>query len=126
MAHELDITNGIASFATAREHAWHRLGQVLPGGMTAQQALDAAHLSGWNVRKLPLLITGEDETVDDAIEVPDKYATVRTNPITGKVEYLGVVGTDFTPIQNEAHADLMNALVDESGAHFETAGALRQ
>lgn len=26
MAHEIDVTDGIASFATAREDAWHRLG----------------------------------------------------------------------------------------------------
>ena len=28
MAHELDITNGVASFA-ARTDAWHRLGQTV-------------------------------------------------------------------------------------------------
>src|SRR5690606_19715075 len=31
----------------------------------------------------------------------------------------------YTVIQNEEHAGLLNALVDESGAHFETAGALQ-
>jgi hypothetical protein len=34
---------------------------------------------------------------------------------------LGVVGRGYTPIQNEEHADLL----DESGAHFETAGSIK-
>lgn len=46
MAHELDITDGTASFASAKQDAWHRLGTVLEDVMTAQEALDAAHLSG--------------------------------------------------------------------------------
>lgn len=123
MAHQIDITDGIASFASAREHAWHRLGQVLPGKMTAEEALAEAHLAGWNVRKRPLWIPSEEDETQ-LVPIPDKYATVRTNPITGSVDYLGVVGTDFTPIQNEEHAELFNALTDEGGAVFETAGAL--
>jgi hypothetical protein len=50
MAHELDITNGVASFAS-RTDAWHRLGQCIGHSMTAEEALTAAHLAGWNVRK---------------------------------------------------------------------------
>ena len=44
MAHELDITGGIASFANARSDHWHRLGQSVGHTMTAREALDAAHL----------------------------------------------------------------------------------
>jgi phage/plasmid-like protein (TIGR03299 family) len=36
-----------------------------------------------------------------------------------------VVGASYVPIQNEEHCDLLDALVDESGAHFETAGSLK-
>lgn len=131
MAHELDMTNGVASFASAREDAWHRLGQVVDSAMDAETALREAQLANWNVRKMPLVIPqepvlGDDGvTTPDPIEIPNKFATVRTNPVTGATDYLGVVGTSYTPIQNEEHADLLNALVDESGAHFETAGALR-
>ena len=56
MAHELDSTNGVVSFANSRTDAWHRLGQSVGHAMTAREALDAAHLSGWNVRKMPLQI----------------------------------------------------------------------
>jgi phage/plasmid-like protein (TIGR03299 family) len=132
MAHRLDINEGIASFADSRSDAWHRLGQSVGHAMTAREALDAAHLSGWNVRKMPLQVPLEpvlDDTgvtTPDPLAVPDFYATVRTNPITGRLDVLGVVGTKYMPVQNEASCELLDALVDQSGAaHFETAGALR-
>lgn len=130
MGHELDITNGVASVASARLDMWHRLGTVLPDLMTAEQALDAAHLARWNVRKKDLWIAGDPVLTADgvsegrAIKVDGKFATVRTNPINGQENVLGVVGDQYTVIQNEEHAELLNTLVQESGAHFETAGAL--
>ncbi|HEX2810520.1 MAG TPA: hypothetical protein VHN80_30525, partial [Kineosporiaceae bacterium] len=36
------------------------------------------------------------------VDAPDKAMTVRTNPVTGSTDYLGVVGRDYTPVQNEA------------------------
>ena len=132
MAHELDITDGKASFANSRNDAWHRLGQSVGHTMTAREALDAAHLAGWNVRKMPLqvpqapVIDDNGVTTPAPLAVPDFYATVRTNPINGRLDVLGVVGTKYEPVQNEASCNLLDALVDESGgAHFETAGALR-
>lgn len=49
----------------------------------------------------------------------------RTNPVTGTSERLGVVGKDFTIMQNEEQVDFLRALLDQSGAFIETAGALR-
>lgn len=121
MAHELDTTNGHVSFANSRSDAWHRLGQSVGHTMTARQALDAAHLAGWNVRKMALQVPQQPAP----LAVPDFFATVRTNPITGATDVLGVVGSKYQPVQNEDSCDLLDALVDESGAHFETAGALR-
>ncbi len=132
MAHELDTTDGRVSFANSRCDAWHRLGQSVGHAMTAREALQAAHLAGWNVRKMPLQVP-QAPVLDDAgvttptpLAVPDFYATVRTNPINGRLDVLGVVGSKYEPVQNEASCDLLDALVDQSGgAHFETAGALR-
>src|SRR5664279_2944989 len=127
MAHMLEEwAEGSASFVAARQHAWHRLGEVLPAGFTAAQAMSHARLGGWNVRKQPLQTTpilGTDGVA--VLDVPEQFATIRTNPVTGRPDVLGVVGSGYTPIQNEQHADLLDALVDESGAHFETAGSLR-
>jgi hypothetical protein len=52
------------------------------------------------------------------------FATVRDNPIVaGQIDYLGVVGTKYEPVQNESSCAVLDAITDESGAHFETAGA---
>lgn len=120
MAHNLDIANGIASFADARSDAWHQLGQQVGHAMTAEEAMRLGMLGGWNLRKAPLFAYAGDER----IVVPAKYAVLRDNPAEDRADVLGVVGEPYKIIQNEAHADLLNALVDESGAHFETAGAI--
>ncbi len=122
MAHQLDSTNGVVSFADSRNDAWHQLGQQVGHLMTAEEVLAEAHLANWNVRKHPLFTAGDD---GEPIRIEDRMATVRTNPVTGATDYLGVVGHGYTVIQNEESTDFLNALVDESGAHFETAGALR-
>jgi phage/plasmid-like protein (TIGR03299 family) len=132
MAHELDITDGVASFANSRSDAWHRLGTSIGHAMTAREALEAARLANWNVRKMPLVIpqvpviTPNGVTTPPPVPVPDMFATVRDNPVVaGQVDYLGVVGTKYEPVQNEASCAVLDALTDESGAHFETAGALK-
>lgn len=132
MAHELDSTNNVVSFANSRPDAWHRLGQSVNHTMTAREALEAAHLAGWNVRKMPLqvalepVVTADGVSTPAPLSVPDHYATVRDNPIVpGRIDVLGVVGSKYEPLQNEASCDLLNALTDQGGAVFETAGALR-
>lgn len=126
MAHQLETwADGSASFASARLHAWHRLGTVLPDRFDAAQAMNHAKLGGWRVRKEALQTTVLTADGVSTLDVPEQFATVRTNPVTGRPDVLGVVGRGYTPIQNEEHAALLDALVDESGAHFETAGSLR-
>src|SRR6266568_1794524 len=126
MAHMLEEhADGTVSFASAREDAWHHLGTVTNNAMTAEEAMSTAFLSGWNVRKLGLTATEITETGVTSLELPDQFATVRTSPKSGRTEYLGVVGAQYEPVQNEQHCELLNTLVDESGAHFETAGSLR-
>jgi phage/plasmid-like protein (TIGR03299 family) len=126
MAHELEtLANGQTAFASARLSAWHRLGTVTDACMTAQEVMTKAWLGGWEVRKIALQgmeITSAGVT---KVDCPDKFMTVRTNPVTGATEYLGIVGEDYTTVQNEQVAEVLNLLVDESGAHFETAGSMR-
>ena len=128
MAHDLETWSGgrSASFVSARQHAWHRLGTVLPAEFNAAEAMRHAKLGGWNVRTQALQTTpmlSADGV--DVLPVADHFATVRTNPVTGRPDVLGVVGRGYTPIQNEEHAELLDTLVDESGAHFETAGSVK-
>ena len=126
MAHEIEtFDDGTAAFFTARTDAWHRLGVTTTDCLTAEQVMTTAKLGGWNVHTVPLTAP---EITDDGVttlDVPDHFATVRTHPMTGAPDVLGVVGAGYTVVQNEEHAELLNLLVDEAGAHFETAGSLR-
>ncbi|QAY16206.1 hypothetical protein SEA_SONALI_94 [Arthrobacter phage Sonali] len=124
MADLIETYGDKAAFVSAREHAWHKLGTVTDDAMTAEDAMEKAHLAGWKVRTEPMMVHLPDGRV---LQTGNAYGVVRDNPfIDGQVDYLGPVGGSYTPIQNEEHAELLNALVDESGAHFETAGSLRE
>lgn len=121
--HAIETNGDKAAFFSARETPWHRLGTVTEDCLTAEDALRTAHLD-WTVEKHPLqapVITEDGVTM---VDVPGKFATIRQNPFTGQHEALGVVGNQYQVVQNADNADFLNALVDESGAHFETAGSL--
>lgn len=56
MPHQIEqFSDGSAAFASARMHAWHRLGTVAPEPMTVDQAMELAKLGEWNVRTEPLM-----------------------------------------------------------------------
>lgn len=117
MSHNIKQEGDTAFAAYARKPAWHLLGEVTEDAMTASEVLSLAHLADWDVRKEPI-------TTESGLIVPDKYATVMTDPVTGDHRALGVVGEQYIPIQNEEHVAFLDAFVDQSGAHFETGGAL--
>jgi len=126
MSHEIEtFADRTAAFVSAREDAWHRLGVVTRDCLTAEQVMTTARLGGWNVRTVPLSATDLTDDGVTTLAVSDHYATVRTHPVTGRPDVLGVVGSGYTVVQNEEHCDLLNLLVGEAGAHFETAGSLR-
>lgn len=113
------------AFASSNADAWHRLGTDARGAMTAQQALDLAYLANWNVRKAPVFANVGSDDSPIYVPIPEKFGVVRDNPFRpGEIDGLGVVGRYYEAVQNEDQADLLNTLVDKSGAHFETAGAL--
>jgi phage/plasmid-like protein (TIGR03299 family) len=118
--------NGSVAFAEGTENgrvnAWHHLGSAIQGAMTAEQALEMGFLARWDVRKQPVFWqngTGEQEVITD------RFLTVWTDPTDGTIRPLDVVGRNYTPIQNEALAPFLNALTDESGAMFQTAGSVK-
>lgn len=125
MPHELDRTDGVTSFVTARQSAWHGLGTVFSTVLTAEEALREAHLDGWDVRKLPVTASEVTEDGVEILDVPRFQAVARTNPINRKTEILGAVGDGYQHVQNEEQVEFLQTLVDESGAFIETAGALR-
>ena len=121
--HSLDITNGTASFVSARTAAWHQLGVTLPSEFTAEEAMKFGRLGGWNVRKTPLMASVEE--TGELLAVPDRFAVVRDNPVEPRQDVLGIVGNRYEILQNEELTGLLDTLVDESGAHFDTAGAIK-
>lgn len=123
MSHELDINAGVTSFVSAREDAWHALGTTLPDAFDAESALHYGHLKDWNLRKAPLLA---QDTSTTSIQVPDTFAVLRDNPvIKDQVDVLGTVGKKYAILQNEELVGLLDTIIDESGANFETAGAVK-
>lgn len=121
--HNIETSGSKAAFVAAHQSAWHQLGETLDHAFTAEEAMEHGHLGGWNVRKLPLFtsVPGEKR----ALEVPGRFAVVRDNPFTkGQIDVLADMGAVFHPIQNEEHTEFLNTLVDESGAHFDTAGSI--
>jgi len=103
--------------------AWDVLGTRLAGVTGSMDAMKESELAGWNVRKVGMTLTDMTEAGVTSLDVPDRYATVRTNPATGATEYLGVVGGHYQPIQNEEHAGLLDAVVDTGDAEWVAAGA---
>jgi phage/plasmid-like protein (TIGR03299 family) len=113
---------------TDRVDAFHRLGTRIPEGMTVAEAMEHAHMTGWNVRKTPLMarVPGGAANGYETVELPvaEKFVVVRDNPFTGKVQPLGVVGRKWTPFQNEASTGLLQGIVDEAEAGLTTVGVL--
>lgn len=125
MSHEIETYGDQAAAVFAREDAWHRLGTTLEDAFTAEQAMTVAHLGGWNVHKTPITTAVVTDDGVTTLEIPNQFATVRTNPFTHLPEALGgVVGKIWTPVQNEEHCEVLNTLADDNGAIFDTAGSL--
>jgi phage/plasmid-like protein (TIGR03299 family) len=102
----------------SRETPWHQLGTVTDRKLTAAEALVAAELD-WNVTLEPLHVWHGDGRVS---HVPNHMGTVRSSDNS----VLGVVGTGYQPIQNEAMLTWAEALVDSGDARFVSAGSLRE
>ena len=111
MAHNIEISEGVASFAEngKKNKAWHGLGQVFDRPMTVKEALEASH-ADYRVELADVFFLTPD-IVKAAAERPDgsipcdvildaivkgKRATVRTD----KNKPLGIVGEGYGIVQN--------------------------
>jgi len=134
MVHALEqFTDGTTAFFSNREPAWHKLGTVTDGALTAEEALKTAYLD-WEVKKsenpVQVLVPdvngnfSDENGKNNLITTNDKFMTYRYHPKTNIAEALGVVGSRYTPVQNLEAFSFLNGIVDESGAVFETAGSI--
>jgi len=102
-------------FASFREPAWHRLGNVFTEEVTEyQRMLVLSGLADWNVRQVPMF-------TESGIEIPGQYAILAD--INGETRVLGVTGERYEIISNESAFAFLQSLAD--GARWETAGALK-
>ena len=119
MAHELETQNGVASFASFREPAWHNLGTVFDTEKNTKEMLVAANLNNWNVRL-------EDLEIPASLVSDKSYQyVVRTNPTDKtQTDVLGIVGERYVPLQNEDLFSFGDNILD-GGGRWETAGSIR-
>jgi phage/plasmid-like protein (TIGR03299 family) len=121
VAHEIDFSKGYAAmFAHARVPVWHQKetgAKILQFHPTVELALTEAGLD-FTVAKVPTQRVLPDGTVrDNALA----FSTVRTD--TGAE--LGMVGRDYTPLQNVDALSIFQPLIQSGHCVIETAGALR-
>jgi phage/plasmid-like protein (TIGR03299 family) len=127
MSHNLASINGqTALFFNQQNHngngkiengvwkPWHNLGTAVDGALTWQDAMQKAGLN-WSVskRQLSALVQGNYSPVD-------AWGIFRDDNDT----FLGAVGDKYTTIQNQDAFDFVDTLLETSGAHYDTAGAL--
>lgn len=114
MSHELSHDR---SMFFVGEKPWHGLGvEYEKPPATMGDAIVAADLD-WKVEKRPLWIRGSS---GKPIQVKDSEAVVRCSD-----DYtLGIVGNDYTPLQNRVVFDFMNPFLEKGLAVPETGGHL--
>lgn len=111
----LDNTTGRVALMTAGKAPWHKL------GVNVESAVNSAHAmrlsaTDWTVSKRPVQYqhNGESRTM------PDSYVIVRDDTGAG----LSTVGKVFKPYQNVDCFATVDAVLQEYGAKYETAGSL--
>jgi len=118
MGHQLKEINGQVPFMNANTDvpAWHGLGQTVKEAQTADKAIELAGLD-FDVEKTAAYMKIGDEEV----MVPRKYVTYRQDT---KVPF-GVVGEQYTILQNRDAFGFFDSIVGSDMAIYETAGALK-
>ena len=105
MAHNID------NMAYVGEVPWHGLGVKVNSVMTAEEAIKAGRLD-WRVNK-------KDVFLQDGQKIEGKFATVREDNIP-----LGIVGPNYTVLNNSDAFSFMDALITEKTAVYHTVGSL--
>lgn len=113
MAHELEMINGMASFVSVREPAWHGLGVIVEEDMTAEQVLKLGKLD-YKIELSEVIVKGN--------AVNDHYAITRND--RDDIVF-GFVKDRYTPIQNEDAFIFFDEFLDRTDAVYQTAGVLK-
>jgi len=114
MSHGLEIINGEAQMFYRGQAPWHKIGRFIEKEqvLTSEDAIVAAGLD-WEVNTQPLYLA-------DGTKAPSN-AVVRSD----KNEILGVVGKNYTPLQNKKAFSFFDPFIQSGQASYETAGSLK-
>lgn len=120
MAHNINFNQQTSkhSFFSVNEKPWHGLGQIVTEYPTSKQALEYAGLNFIVEKRALFTLDKTNDTTD--LKVPEYVATVRTDT----QDVLGVVGKQYEVVQNEDAFAFFDAIVQDEGILYETAGAL--
>jgi len=113
MSHELTTREdgSVEMFSGRNITPWHKLGQIVAGMLTAQEAIKAAKLD-WKVELRPVHVDGN--LVDESFGVK----RLDNNKV------LGIVGARYEPIQNEDSFSFFDEVIEQGQAYYDTAGSL--
>lgn len=111
-----------------RKTAWQSVGSWIQtpehDGLTASDIITQAGLD-WTVAKTELTTTVLGADGVHTMPLEDKVAVTRMDKDYRPIDILGVVGKDYSPVQNGDMVALLDGIVDGAGASFEAAGAYR-
>lgn len=95
---------------------WHRIGTVVDGLLTAEEALTLGGLD-WTVSKRPVSVPDSEGTL---VGVPGQHALMRDTDD----QFYGFCTDEYQIYQNAECFDFMDTLVDSGEAKYDTAGSL--
>jgi phage/plasmid-like protein (TIGR03299 family) len=110
MAHGFEDNN---SFFSVKKRPWHKFGTVVEEAPSIEEGIKLAGLN-WNVEL-------DDLYTPDNIKVPSKAAYRMLND---KKHILGVVGSNYRPLQNVEAFDWFQPYLESGLVSLETAGCL--
>jgi phage/plasmid-like protein (TIGR03299 family) len=127
MAHELSFKNNQAELLLADTGAWHRLGQIVQGAFSASDAIQ--QVIPWTALDLALYAHAPCDSPQAALAEQwgskffksDKVGIFRSD--TGA--HIGTVGASYAIIQPVHMFDFVDTMIEGSGFHYDSAGALR-
>lgn len=115
MAHEIDMTNGIA-MAYVGEKPWHGLGQELSPDADIDTWITEAHMD-YELMNAPIEF---QDPYSDYMYIPGKKVIYRSDTMTP----LAVVGNNYKLVQPKEVLEFFRSSTEKAGFKLETAGAL--
>ena len=116
MSHDLTVREDgtVEMFSTGQEPVWHRLGQRTETAVTSAAAIRMAGLD-WSVDERPLATVDTDDNLES---ITSHKAIVRCD----NHAVLGVVGTRYTPLQNDEAFEWLDSVVGKRLRQSDRAG----